>query len=595
MGKYTLRWYQEEAVEAVFEYFSRRDGNPLLELPTGSGKSLTQAGLIERAVGEYPSTRFLCITHVQELVQQNHDALLEHAPQFTFKAGINSAGLGRRDFDRQVLFAGVQSVYNKADKIGHVDLLVIDECHMVPKSGDGMFRQLIDGLKMINPSLKVIGMTATPYRLNGGMLTAGEGAIFSSICYKVDILRMIQEGYLSHIVTHKGAASYDTSEVKTRGGDFVQSDLAVCVESSEEITAQACEEIVALGNEQGRKHWLLFATSVKHADEICDIIEALGEVRPSIVTGETDKTKRKKLIDAYKAGEIKCLVNVGVLTTGFNAPHVDLIGMIRPTQSPGLYVQILGRGLRTAEGKTDCLFLDYGENIERHGPINAIKPPKTRGKGKGDAPIKECPNCRYESVPAGSRFCPECEYEFPPADIKVQTKASHLDVVRTDFPWFKVESVVYRRHEKRGKADSLRVDYMHGVTCTSEWVCLEHEGFAKRKATQWIKQRTPEDLFPPIEEVQDALSWCNQIASPCYVQVDDSGKYDRIIGYRWEGDENPIHEGEVCGPAPKAMSDQLESRGLGYDTDTGEMISMGYIETEPETDPDGFYDDDLPF
>ncbi len=589
-----LRWYQEEAVEAVFDYFGRgRKGNPLLELPTGAGKSFTQAGFIDKAIGEFPNTRIVCLAHVKELVQQNSQALIEYNPRFEFKTGVYSAGLRRREIGKQVVFGGIQSIYKKADELGWVDLLFIDEAHMVPHKGDGQYRQFIDALSIKNPNLKVIGMTATPYRLNGGMLTKGDDAIFSSIAYRADILRMIEEGWLSNIITHKGACQYDTTDVKVRGDDFVQSDLARMVESSDVITTAAVEECVALGNEQGRKHWLMFATSIAHATEICDIVEALGEERPHMVIGDTPSAERDNIIRAYKKRKIKCLVNVGVLTTGFNAPHVDLIGMLRPTKSPGLYVQILGRGLRTSEGKEDCLFLDYGENIERHGPINAIKPPKSKSKGDGVAPTKECFNCCYDNVPAGSRVCPECGYEFPPGMVDVKSSASGADVIRTDYPWFAVSEVVYRRHQKAGKPTSLKVEYYTGVTHSAEWVCLNHEGFAKRKADGWISRRTDDSLFPPIDNVEDALKAAFQIRAPCYIQINDDGKYDQIIGYKFEGDEPP--EGKPAILAPTVKSDAIDSMGKGMNGDGQEEMLILSGSDGLDSDNDGFYDDDLPW
>lgn len=600
--KIDLRWYQQEAVDSIFDYFERRKGNPLLELPTGSGKSFTQAGIIKRAIEQYPQTRFLCLTHVKELIKQNHDALHEFDPGMCFRTGINSAGLRRRDTKSQVLFAGIQSVQKKAKDIGHVDLAIVDEAHLVPHKDGGMYRKFFDDLQLINPHLKIIGLTATPYRLNGGLLTTGENKLFTSVAYRVDILRMIKEGYLSPLVTVKGATQYDTQGVAERGGEFVLSDLSARLEAEEETTTIACEEMVNLAREQGRKHWLVFCASVEHAHQTREIVQELTGETVEIITGDTEKTKRAHTVDRFKRGELRCLVNVNVLTTGFNAPATDLVCLLRPTQSPGLYVQMLGRGMRTADGKEDALILDYGSNIERHGPINAIKAPGVKGKGGGAAPSKDCPNCYYEGIPAGRRICPECEFEFPPPELnsKVSASASNLEAVRTDFPWFTVQQVHYRRHQKRDKPDSLRVDYLgfSGHTLASEWVCLEHPktNFAYRKARKWVKDRTTDDLFPPIEDVGDALEVHEQIATPYRIQVDDSGKYDRIISYDWTG-EDMANKPES---APSSMSDHFSSRGRGmnevHTDEDGTLISLPSTkDATAATDDDGWYDDDLPF
>lgn len=580
MSKIELRWYQSEAVEAVFDYFGRRTGNPVIEIPTGGGKAYVNAAIIDSALKPYPQTRFLCLTHVKELIEQNFKSLLNYNPDMTFKAGINSAGLGRREYSKQVLFAGIQSVHKHAKKIGHVDLIIIDEAHLVPHKSEGMYREFIDDLKAINPYLKVIGLTATPYRLNGGMLTEGGSKLFSSICYKVDILRMIKEGYLSQLVTRSGARQYDTAGVGQRGGEFIQSELAARIEASDDITADAVSEMISVAKEQDRRHWIVFASSVEHAQDIASLVQA-HDVSCGIVTGDTDKGERARLIDAFKRGALTCLVNVAVLTTGFDAPHVDLVCLMRPTQSPGLYVQILGRGLRIAEGKHDCLVLDYGGNIERHGPINAIKPPRARGSGGGQAPVKMCENCSYDSVPAGCRNCPECGHEFEfstdGSGGGLQGSASTMEVVRTEFPWFDVADVHYSRHQKSGKPDSLRVDYISkiGHRLCSEWICLEHQGFALRKATEWISARTGEDLFPPIENVSDAMEFCDQIARPSRIQIDDSGDFDRIISYDFENSEDV-----------SSSTENMHARGsdLSFSVDSGGTA-----------DDDGFYDDDLPF
>jgi len=526
-----LRPYQREAVASLFDYFARRDGDPLVVLPTGSGKSVVQADFVAEAIGMFPSTRVLCLTHVKELIDQNALRLRMHAPKLRPLIGVNSAGLNSRDTRAQVLFAGIQSVYKRARTIGHVDLIIVDEAHLIPHKGEGMYRKFIDAVRDVNDAAKLIGFTATPYRLNSGLLTHGEGKLFSSVCYDADLVKLIDDGYLAPLVSVAGETHYDTSAVRTRGGEFVASDLAAVL--SDDVTRKAITEIVAEG--QTRKAWLLFCGSVEQARSVTSMLAADG-VPAALITGETDAAQRDNVIASFKAGKLRALVNVNVLTTGFDYPGLDMIALLRPTKSPGLYVQMLGRGMRVADGKSDCLVLDFGENIARHGPINMVKVPRAPA-GDGDAVLKSCPECLFEGVPAGMMICPECGYEFPQQEIKV-SKRSRADVIqRRPRKWIEITRVDYRRHRKEGKPDSLRVDYWGGMNrVASEWVCVEHEGYAKEKALGWLMRRIEHDDFPPVD-VGAAIAYGEggRLRTPTSILIDETGQYLEIASYAFEG------------------------------------------------------------
>ena len=282
--------------------------------------------------------------------------------------------LGRRDTDNDIIYAQLQSVWNKVEYLPPFDLLLIDEAHLVPKDGEGMYRSLIVALREKNPNLTVVGFTATPYRLNSGMLTEGEGAIFDDIVIDFgsgeNFIRLIDDGYLSPLVTKCMDTEYEVDDVPMRGGEFVTSDLQKKMNDSGR-TQKAMQEVLTKG--QNRKQWLIFCAGISHAEMVCRMLN-FSNVSARVVTGDTSPTERDQLISDYKAGKIRALVNCDVLTTGFDAPNTDMIVMLRPTLSPGLYVQMMGRGMRTAEGKENCLVLDFAKNIERHGPVNQIKP-----------------------------------------------------------------------------------------------------------------------------------------------------------------------------------------------------------------------------
>jgi len=238
-------------------------------------------------------------------------------------------------------------------------------------------------------------------------------------------------------------------------------------------------EIVEFGAD--RKSWLVFASGIGHAEMIKAEMAVHG-IDAEVVTGEDDSKERARKIEDFKKHRLRCLISIAVLTTGFNAPATDLVAMVRATASAGLYVQIVGRGTRLAPGKTDCLLLDFGGNVERHGFIDAVRVrDKTQGIGKGEAPAKECPACQA-LVPTGLRYC-GCGHKFPDPELNHSTRAYDGAVLsnQVQAEWVDVEDVTYARHQKAGKPDSLKVTYHYGLASISEWLCPDHGGYAASK------------------------------------------------------------------------------------------------------------------
>lgn len=527
-----LREYQQEAVESLWDYLCTKDGNPLVVMPTGSGKSVVQAAAVERATSEYPGTRILCATHVAELISQNHDQFKKLCPDVS--AGIYSAGVGRRDTSVDVLFAGVQSIYKKVDDLGSFDWLMVDEAHLVPNKDDGMYRRLIEDMEANNRDLRTIGQTATPYRLDSGLLTQGPNNVFTSVCYDTDVIRLIDEGWLTPLIPHVGREHYDVSGVRIRGGDFAIGDLGRVLESSEGITRSAVEETIAEGVD--RKSWLVFCGSVKQAQLVNDLMQVSG-IDSVLVTGKTKKTLRKKIVSAFKDGAIRCLINVGVYTTGFDAPNVDLISLMRPTHSPGLHVQMLGRGMRLFPGKVNCLVLDFGGNVARHGPINRVKVPR-RKTGTGEAPVKMCPECMYDGIHASALVCTECGYEFPPHEVEIGGR-SLLDIItrkhRQRVPITKVEYGIHKKKKGDKISKTLRVKYFSGgmMSVASEFVAVEHDGYAGKKALSWLRARLGDEemdmLFPLTVEAVYGIR--DKLRVPREVLLDTSGKHPSVLSH----------------------------------------------------------------
>lgn len=390
---FTLRPYQQHAVNATLEHFRKTDASALLVLPTGAGKSLVIAELARLAKG-----KLLVVTHVQELVAQNAAkfAALGRQP------GVYSAGLRLRDTQHQVVFGSIQSIAaNLSEFADQYSLIIIDEAHRVSDATESQYQKLIEHLRESNPGLKLLGLTATPYRLGygwiyrydyRGFVRSEESRIFEHCIYDLPLRSLIKEGFLTQPVLEKPAiAHYDFSSLQAnREGLYAEADLNELLSRFPRVTQAICEQLIELS--QSRRGVMIFAATVKHALEIetylpCD--------KTAVVIAQTNASDRESIIQRFKAGELLYLVNVAVLTTGFDAPHVDLIALLRPTQSVSLFQQMVGRGLRLAEGKQDCLVIDYANNgIDLYDPeVGEPKPaPDTE-------PVQVfCPECGHANL-----------------------------------------------------------------------------------------------------------------------------------------------------------------------------------------------------
>lgn len=544
------RYYQQECIDSFWYYFSNHTGNPIAALPTGTGKSPIIAWFMQNVLTHYPNQRMMMLTHVKELIEQNFDKLLTVWP--TAPAGIYSSGLKRRDTQYPITYAGIGSVAKRANEFGHIDLVVIDECHLVSPKQETLYRKFINALLEINPNLKVIGLTATPYRLKLGCLT--EGGLFTDICYDLTSMaafnRLVSEGYLAPLITKRTALALDTSGVGTSGGEFKQKDLQQAVDK-DEITYAALKEMMEYGAD--RKHWLIFASGIEHAINIAEMLDSLG-ITCAVVHSKMKDSERDAILNDHKNGLFQCVVNNNILTTGYDFPGIDLIGVLRPTKSPGLWVQMLGRGTRpvympgfdleTQEGrfaamaashKHNCLVLDFGGNTKCLGPINDPVLPQKKGKKGGIAPVRICEGCG-SYIHASLAFCPDCGMEFP-REVKIQGTAYHGEVMASDLPQvepFKVDKVVYAKHPKLNRPPSLKVTYYCGLRVFSEYICLEHETKIKNRADKWWKQRSEYD---PPNTIDESLVLVNSLEVPDTINIWINKKYPEITGYEF-GEEN---------------------------------------------------------
>lgn len=520
-----LRPYQSDALNAMWEGLHGEPGNLLTVLPTGTGKSLVIAEFVRGWLGEYPDSRVLILTHSQELVQQNYLEMMGIWP--SCPAGVYAAGLNRREINSQVLFGAIQSLHRRAYQLQRVNLILVDEAHSIPRKTNTMWGKFLAEVLTINPDCRIVGLTATAFRLDSGMLHEGDDAMFSRIVYEYDIKDAIRDGFLCEPVSVGSLAQIDTTGVATRAGEFVAGELEA-VAMDPDTVASVAGEIVKHGAD--RRGWIVFGCGIVHCTALRDAIRERG-YSCEAVFGDTDKAERRQVIDAFKAQRIRALVSVGVLTTGFNAPHCDLVALARPTKSAGLYIQAIGRGTRLYPGKENALVLDMGGNLQRFGPINAVKV-KSAGKGDGAAPTKKCPTCEA-AVPISARECAECGHEFPAEGSKINVKTSTAAVLSSQIKpeWVPVTKVSYGRHQKVGKPPSMSVIYQCGMLFHREWICLEHQGFAREQGVRWWHRRAPGTPAP--RTVDEALERAPSLPQPVEIAVRPEGKYIRITGAKF--------------------------------------------------------------
>lgn len=543
-----LRYYQRAALDKLYEYWAEGGGNGLIVLPTGAGKALVIAKLIEELLADFPSMRILNITHDARLVEQNFKEFIGLAP--FAPAGIYSAGLNRRDAHAQVLFCGIQSVWNKVELLGDIDLIIVDEAHGISRNANTQYGKFFRSVREHNPDSRTCGTTATDYRMDSGRLTDAldeDGALdpvtgetvkfklFDDVVYEIGIGELIEQGYLTRLTSQKTAAKIDLKGVGTRGGEYIPGQVS---EAAERIIEEAIAEDMALS--EGRRAGLFFSTSKENANHIAEVIRRYGR-RCAVLTSD-NAHQAKEIFEKFKAGYYWAISSVSMITTGTNFPWVDFISLILSTKSPGKLVQILGRGTRNFPGKTDCLVADHGKNLAYHGPIDQIRP-REPGKGLGDQPKKLCPQDKHdiqgkcgcgELIAISIMECQCCGYIFPPnEEEKITAKADLTPVLSTEKPWHEVSSRSFFHHPgKEGKPDSVKVMYLIGAKQVNEWICCAHTGFPKSKANRWWMTHGGKTPYP--NGVIEFLERQHELMDTTEVQLDygRNPKYPDIAAHR---------------------------------------------------------------
>ena len=581
----TLAPHQLAAALSPFDYFAAKRGtNPLIVAPVSAGKSLIMAEIIRRISEQAPRTRIIALAHVRELLEQNAAELQGHWPEADW--GFYCAGLGQKRLHNDITFASIQSVHSKLNHFNRApQVVIIDECHLISHNDATTYRRFIDACRALNPNLVVIGLTGTPFRADSGRLDEGPERLFDGVCYEIPMRWMIEQGYWCRPVSPKLATKMSTEGVAVARGDYVASQLEKAVDIDE--VTQACVR-ETIEKAAGRRKWLCFTAGVTHCEHVRDAFRAAG-ISAEMVTGDTPKDKRQAILQRYRRGEFQCLVNVAVLTTGFNVPDIDCLIFMRPMRSPVLYVQCIGRGVRVtapvfgiptaaerlvaiaASPKPDVLVLDFGNVVGELGPVDQIEVRKRpsgnskpiEGVEAPAAEYKRCPSCGSPAMPS-AKWCLECGYGF--ATENLTKKAGDKAIISTDAEpeTYDVFSMKLARHVKKEDIDNeleglplknpatLKVTYSTIGGTFSEWVCFEHhryevgdpKRFAWDKAVKWHKERFP-TMLPP-QSVKEALAMGYDGNPPTRVTIRREGKYSRVIGYEW---------GETDTPPPPPISE----------------------------------------
>lgn len=550
-----LRDYQQAAVDSCYNYLRNNKGNCCIVIPTAGGKTPVIATICKDCITRW-NGRVIILSHVKELLEQSINKLADIAPDL--KPSVFSAGLGRKETDSNVIIAQIQSVYKHAAEIGKINIVLVDEAHLIKPDEEGRYRTFLADLLAINDKMRIVGLTATPYRQASGLIY-GDNRLFQDICYEIGVKDLVTRGYISKVITKIPKSEISLEKVHIRAGEFAKEEVKELFDGSN-VVKGFINDIVEKAKD--RKSILVFCTSQDQAKNTVKALqEATGEEVGIIIDDTPDYLRieyedrfRLKFNSLIEQKPLRWLVNVGVLTTGFDAPNCDCVCLLRPTASPGLYAQMVGRGFRLSPetGKTNCLILDYGGNIRRHGPIDAIQI-KKRNNEKSKALVKVCPECECV-IPIGNSICPECGYEFPRKErneADLDNEAESLGILSGESieQTYDVINIDYDVHIKRNgnfnDPKTIKVTYTvkygEGTKEFYEWLCPEHGIWLRKKFEEWWKDRTTEkpvkadEQTPPDMVAEKAVFFIKNmgLAEPKQIVVKRTAgkKFPEIVDY----------------------------------------------------------------
>lgn len=538
-----LRNYQSQALETIYSAL-QVELNTLLSAPCGSGKTIITSTLIKRLLDEYPSFRILILVDRNILVQQFKEKLLAVAPELFLHIGIVCASVSNiKDHSKRVVIASRQSLINQLNTCEPFQLVIIDEVHLAQVPQDDLepdqFGTIVNTLRQYNPKTRLLGITASPFRMNQGYIYSDHNApgcrpYFPELTHKISISELQAQGYLVPLIGKKAVPNgliERLADVKLVGGEYNLTEISDVMSQGVHIQSavEAWKEHIS-----DRKKTLVFATTISHAEKLESAFNEAG-ISAMAIHSELDELTEYARMQALMRGEAKVFVSVAKLTVGLDATDVDAIILARPTQSPALFLQIMGRGARIAPNKKDCFVIDLVGAIDIHGvDLDRLKVRYKKGTDKDGKPVvKECPQCEAEIHPA-CRVCPECDYEYPKTDFEEADKPELVDTIFGSEPprELAVEGMypgVHRAKETGKKLLRLRLE-MEGSVSGSLWLCFPEDGYSgfavEKGKGLWKKLTLGNEDYPRSAEA--AFERSGEICQPDKVTVDMNGRWPEI-------------------------------------------------------------------
>ena len=518
---------QLDALAAVLDALDRGMHRPLVEAPCAWGKSVLIAMLALALVRR--GWRVLILAHRHELLEQNTGALLRLDP--TADVGVCSASLHSDRVDAAIVVGGTATVYRRLARLGRIDAVLLDEAHLLGPGSTSMLATILKSLG--DPPL--IGFTATPYRTDSGPLVSAE--LFDKLVWRMGIIEAIDAGLLVPLITKSPKIGrIDTAHVPIERGEFQQRPLEQAALAGT-VTRDAVRRTLEVADEENRQAMLFFAIGIAHCSAIGEELRERS-VSHAVITGETPTEERAEAIARFRAGELRALVNCNVLTTGFDARNIDCIAFMRPTVSPVLWTQSCGRGMRTWPGKIDCRLLDFGGNVLRHGPINAIKlrPQGARHDAQAAADrVRICPRCDEVNA-VTAMTCTSCGMVLIKPRVStittIESTALAIDAEAERPRWVRVTMMRGGIHEKPGRPPSFRLRYSTEEGWVSEFLALEHEKQGARwyAGKSWTRLSRMPGVAPPAT-ARDAYQRFigGELREPQRLRIERDGEWWRVL------------------------------------------------------------------
>lgn len=565
------RQYQFDAADAAIEAALFEKEKPVIVMPPGTGKSVLPCIIIDEFLSKFPEKNVVLLSHVAEIIEQNHTKLVHFFEGVGI--GLYSDQIGIKDV-KKITSASIQSCYRKPQIFGDVGLVIIDECHLVGVENKGMYRKFLNHFS----DAILIGMTASPWKTGHGAITHGKDAIFSKIAYDLSTYdqynMLIDEGYLLPLLPFLPKEQMDPEDVKEMAGDYDEKELADKFNRSE-FTAPIVRRVVKIAKDKYKK-WLVFAIDKEHAIEIEKEFKKWEIKAEAVFTGSA-RSKDEVLSD-LRRGDLQCVINVGMLTTGVDVPDLDLAVFMRPTKSPIFHIQANGRFTRPvyaqgydldtkegrlaaiqASGKTHALILDFSGNTERLGPINGIVVQNKEDKKKGVKNIvsKKCTACGFLNH-LRALECINCGEEFL-FESKLSTAASQRQIIerKKELPkknspkWLNIKRMEYQHHSKNG-IPILKVTYVSMLSRFDQYICIEHPkgSQARQIAFLWMRNRVVGEVPKTVKDFFKALHQ-GRVKKVERVKADISNKFARIIDVE-------LSEPEKIIPKPEKLPDYFD-------------------------------------